>query len=141
MNLKDLIAVSGISGVFKIAGNRNNGLIIEDLDTGKKKFAPSRRHQFTPLESIAIYTDDDSTELSKVFSNMMDQLEDNPPVNPNSKPEELREYFADVLPDFDRDQVSSGDIKKVIKWFLFLNERNLLSQEAEAEVEETKEAE
>ena len=139
MNLKDLIAVSGISGVFKIAGNRNNGLIIEDLDTGKKKFAPSRRHQFTPLESIAIYTDDDSTELSKVFSNMMDQLEDNPPVNPNSKPEELREYFADVLPDFDRDQVSSGDIKKVIKWFLFLNERNLLSQEEE--VEETKEAE
>ena len=127
MNLKDLIAVSGISGVFKIAGNRNNGLIIEDLDTGKKKFAPSRRHQFTPLESIAIYTDDDSTELSKVFSNMMDQLEDNPPVNPNSKPEELREYFADVLPDFDRDQVSSGDIKKVIKWFIFLNERNLLS--------------
>ncbi|MDG1296648.1 MAG: DUF5606 domain-containing protein [Saprospiraceae bacterium] len=140
MNLKDLIAVSGISGVFKIAGNRNNGLIIEDLDTGKKKFAPSRRHQFTPLESIAIYTDDDSTELSKVFSNMMDQLEDNPPVNPNSKPEELREYFADVLPDFDRDQVSSGDIKKVIKWFIFLNERNLLSQEEE-EVEETKEAE
>ena len=140
MNLKDLIAVSGISGVFKIAGNRNNGLIIEDLDTGKKKFAPSRRHQFTPLESIAIYTDDDSTELSKVFSNMMDQLEYNPPVNPNSKPEELREYFADVLPDFDRDQVSSGDIKKVIKWFIFLNERNLLSQEEE-EVEETKEAE
>ena len=140
MNLKDLIAVSGISGVFKIAGNRNNGLIIEDLDTGKKKFAPSRRHQFTPLESIAIYTDDDSTELSKVFSNMMDQLEDNPPVNPNSKPEELREYFADVLPDFDRDQVSSGDIKKVIKWFIFLNERNLLSQQEE-EVEETKEAE
>ena len=139
MNLKDIIAVSGISGVFKIAGNRNNGLIIEDLDTGKKKFAPSRRHQFTPLESIAIYTDDDSTELSKVFSNMMDQLEDNPPVNPNSKPEELREYFADVLPDFDRDQVSSGDIKKVIKWFIFLNERNLLSQEEE--VEETKEAE
>jgi hypothetical protein len=139
MNLKDLIAVSGISGVFKIAGNRNNGLIIEDLDTGKKKFAPARRHQFTPLESIAIYTDDDSTELSKVFSNMLEQFEDNPPVNPNSKPEELREYFADVLPDFDRDQVSSGDIKKVIKWFIFLNERNLLS--LEDEVEESKDAE
>ena len=140
MNLKDLIAVSGISGVFRIAGNRNNGLIIEDLDTGKKKFAPARRHQFTPLESIAIYTDDDSTELAKVFSNMLEQIEDNPPINPNAKPDDLREYFADVLPDFDRDQVSSGDIKKVIKWFNFLNERNLLSLEEET-VEETKEAE
>ena len=140
MNLKDLIAVSGISGVFRIAGNRNNGLIIEDLDTGKKKFAPARRHQFTPLESIAIYTDDDSTELAKVFSNMLEQIEDNPPVNPNAKPDDLREYFADVLPDFDRDQVSSGDIKKVIKWFNFLNERNLLSLEEET-VEEAKDAE
>lgn len=140
MNLKDLIAVSGISGVFRIAGNRSNGLIIEDLDTGKKKFAPARRHQFTPLESIAIYTDDDSTELAKVFSNMLEQIEDNPPVNPNAKPDDLREYFADVLPDFDRDQVSSGDIKKVIKWFNFLNERNLLSLEKET-VEETKDAE
>jgi hypothetical protein len=132
MNLKDLIAVSGISGVFRIAGNRNNGLIIEDLDTGKRKFAPARKHQFTPLESIAIYTDDDSTELAKVFSNMLEQFEDNPPVNPNGKPDELREYFADVLPDFDRDQVSSGDIKKVIKWFNFLKERNLLSLEDDA---------
>ena len=140
MNLKDLIAVSGISGVFRIAGNRSNGLIIEDLDTGKKKFAPARRHQFTPLESIAIYTDDDSTELAKVFSNMLEQIEDNPPINPNAKPDDLREYFADVLPDFDRDQVSSGDIKKVIKWFNFLNERNLLSLEKET-VEETKDAE
>ena len=140
MNLKDLIAVSGISGVFRIAGNRNNGLIIEDLDTGKKKFAPARRHQFTPLESIAIYTDDDSTELAKVFSNMLEQIDDNPPVNPNAKPDDLREYFADVLPDFDRDQVSSGDIKKVIKWFNFLHERNLLSLEEET-VEETKDAE
>ena len=68
---------------------------------------------------------------------MLEQIEDNPPVNPNSKPDELREYFADVLPDFDRDQVSSGDIKKVIKWFLFLNERNLLSlEEEEAETTE-----
>ena len=140
MNLKDLIAVSGISGVFRIAGNRNNGLIIEDLDTGKKKFAPARRHQFTPLESIAIYTDDDSTELAKVFSNMLEQIDDNPPVNPNAKPDDLREYFADVLPDFDRDQVSSGDIKKVIKWFNFLHERNLLSLEEET-IEETKDAE
>lgn len=140
MNLKDLIAVSGISGVFRIAGNRNNGLIIEDLDTGKKKFAPARRHQFTPLESIAIYTDDDSTELAKVFSNMLEQIEDNPPINPNAKPDDLREYFTDVLPDFDRDQVSSGDIKKVIKWFNFLHERNLLSLEEET-VEETKDAE
>ena len=136
MNLKDLIAVSGMSGVFRLAANRNNGLIVEELDTGKRKFASARKHQFTPLESIAIFTDNDSEELAKVFRNMLDQLEDNPPINPNSKPDQLREYFADVLPNFDRDQVTTGDIKKVIKWFSFLNERGLLTTEPESSEEE-----
>lgn len=136
MNLKDLIAVSGMSGVFRLAANRSNGLILEELDTGKRKFASARKHQFTPLESIAIFTTDDSEELAKVFQNMLDQYADNPPINPNSKPHELREYFADVLPNFDPDQVSTGDIKKVIKWFSFLHERGLLTQEAEGSSEE-----
>ncbi len=51
-----------------MAANRGNGLIIEDLASGKKRFASARKHQFTPLESIGIYTDDgDTTELKNVF--------------------------------------------------------------------------
>jgi hypothetical protein len=46
MNLENLVAVSGMSGIFRIAANRNNGLIVEDLITGKKKFASARKHQF-----------------------------------------------------------------------------------------------
>lgn len=128
MNLENLIAVSGLPGIFRLVANRNNGLIIEDLDSGKKRFAPARKHQFTPLASIAIYTDDgDSTELKNVFRNMLDQLDDNPPVNPSGSTDEVREYFTDVLPNYDRDKVTMGDIKKVIKWFTFLHEKDLLS--------------
>ena len=144
MNLKDFVAVSGLSGIYRMAANRNNGLIIEDLDSGKKRFASARTHQFTPLESIAIYTDDDdSIELAKVFSNMQDQAEDNPIPAGNAKSDVLREYFNDVLPNHDRERVHVSDIKKVIKWYRFLQERNLLnlSEEApeSAEKEETAE--
>jgi hypothetical protein len=136
MNLENLVAVSGMSGLFKMAGNRNNGLIIEDLDSGKKRFASARKHQFTPLESIAIYTDDgDSTELKNVFRNMLDQLEDNPPASVNGPGDALYDYFEDVLPNYDKDRVHIGDIKKVIKWFSFLNERNLLTTTAADEEE------
>ena len=128
MNLEDLVSVSGMSGVFKMAANRNNGLIIEDLDNGKRKFASARKHQFTPLESIAIYTDDDdSVELAKVFRSMLEQIDDNPPVATNAKSDIVREYFNDILPNHDRDKVHVSDIKKLIKWFNFLKERNLLS--------------
>lgn len=133
MNLENLIAVSGLPGLYRMAANRSNGLIIEDLKTGKRRFASSRKHQFTPLESIAIYTDDgDSTELKNVFRNMQQQMEDTPPVSPNASSDELHGYFADILPNYDRDRVFTGDIKKVVKWFNFLNETGAL-QETEDE--------
>lgn len=121
MKLENLVAVSGLPGVFTMVANRNNGLIVEDMTHGKRRFASARKHQFTPLESIAIYTDDgDSTELKNVFRNMLDQMEDNPPVEVNAPANEIHEYFADVLPNYDKDRVNTGDIKKVIKWFVYL---------------------
>ena len=133
MKIENIMAVSGLPGLYRMAANRNNGLIIEDLSTGKKRFASSRKHQFTPLESIGIYTDDgDTAELKVVFRNMLDQLEDNPPVNAGASTEELQEYFADILPNYDRDRVKIGDIKKVIKWFGFLKEKQLLEEEEAA---------
>lgn len=127
MKLDDLIAVSGLPGLYKMASNRSNGLIVEDLETGKRRFASARKHQFTPLGSIAIFTDDgDSVPLADVFRNMKDQLEDNPPVAANAKSEELFEYFTDILPNYDRDQVYPGDVKKVIKWFNSLHSNGLL---------------
>lgn len=133
MKLDKLIAVSGLPGIFRMAANRNNGLIIEDVATGKRQFAASRSHQFTPLESIAIYTDDgESVELKHVFRNMLQQMEDNPPLEANAPSQDLREYFEDILPNYDKNRVSASDIKKVIKWFNYLNDCGLLSEEAES---------
>lgn len=129
MNFEKLVAVSGLPGIYKMVANRNNGLIIENMDSGKKRFASARKHQFTPLESVAIYTDDgDSTELSNVFRNMLDQINDNPPIDAKSSKDDLHDYFADVLPQYDRNRVMTSDIKKVIKWFTFLNDRNYLNE-------------
>ena len=130
MKIDNILAVSGLPGLYRMAANRSNGLILEDLNTGKKRFASSRKHQFTPLESIGVYTDDgDTAELKIVFRNMLDQQEDNPPSKIGNSPEELHEYFADILPNYDRDRVKIGDIKKVIKWFMFLDKKDLLQDD------------
>ncbi|KAA3637775.1 MAG: hypothetical protein DWQ02_06230, partial [Bacteroidetes bacterium] len=130
MNFDEIIAVSGLPGLYRMVANRSNGLIVEELSSGKRRFASARKHQFTPLASIGIYTDDgDTVELKKVFRNMDDQFEDNPPVDVNVSGEDLREYFSDVLPNYDQDRVKTADIKKVIKWYVFLKEGNMLSLE------------
>lgn len=137
MNLEKLVAVSGMPGVYRMAANRSNGLIVEEIPSGKLKFASVRKHQFTPLESIGIYTDDGETvELKVVFGNMQKQLSDNPPVDPGSDSQALYAYFGQILPNFDRDRVHPGDVKKVIRWFIFLNEQGLLEETPSAPDEE-----
>jgi hypothetical protein len=136
MKIENLVAVSGLTGLYKLVANRSNGLIIEDLKTGKHKFAPSRLHQFTPLESTGIFTNDgDSVPLSKVFQSMLDQKEDNPPVELTATNTETHDYFEDILPNYDKDQVKTSDIRKAIKWFNILKEMDLLTAEPEEKAE------
>ncbi len=129
MNLEKLVAVTGMQGLFKVVGTRNNGLIIEDLDSGKRKFAPMRVHQFSPLESIAIFTYEDAEPLKDVFKAMLDKKAENPLPSPNESNGVLEAYFRKVLPGYDEDRVKISDIKKVIKWFSFLEAKNLLVSE------------
>ena len=39
--------------------------------------------------------------------------------------DELREYFAKILPNFDRDRVHNSDIKKLIQWYNILIENGV----------------
>ena len=127
MNLKDYVVVTGLPGVQKIVSTKNNGMLVGDIDTGKVRFASVRKHQFSPLETISMYTDDDdSVELKVVFQSMLDQLNENPMPSAKAKSEELRAYFTKILPNHDRDMVHISDIKKAIRWFQFLHERGLL---------------
>lgn len=127
MNFKDLVAVSGLPGLYKSVVTRNNGLIVEDMDSGKTKFLSVRKYQFTPLESVAIYTEDDTAELKVVFSTMMSQEATIPIPSTSSNSATLFSYFESILPDYDKDKVLISDVKKVIKWYNFLKQRNLLS--------------
>jgi hypothetical protein len=133
MNLEPYVAISGAPGVFKLKTPRSNGLVVEEIDTGKVKFFATRKHQFTPLGTVAIYTLEDSTELKVIFNTMLEQMADNPPASVKSPNHEIFEYFEKILPNFDEDRVYISDIKKVIKWFTFLNERNLLEASDEEE--------
>lgn len=135
INLENLVAVSGMPGLYKIAANRQDGLFVENIDTGKTKFASVRKHQFTPLETIGIYTYSDTEALGDVLQAMKDQMADNPPIAAKSPADELQDYFRSILKEFDEDKVRPNDIAKVIKWFNFLKERDMLVEVASSEEE------
>jgi hypothetical protein len=127
MSLEKITSISGFSGLFKVITTRKDGIVAEDLVTGKSTFASSRKHQFTPLASIGIYTDDgDSIALFQLYKNMLEHRAEMPATEQSAQ--DNAAFFAKVLPTYDRDRVYPQDIKKAIKWFRFLADRELINE-------------
>ena len=126
MNLKDIMAISGLPGLYKMVTSRNNGLLVANMDTGKTKFCSVRKHQFTPLGSIAIYTIVDTIPLKDVLSTMHEQKNDIPLPAEKADKSVLQEYFVQIVPQYDTERVYASDIKKLVKWFRFLEKHELM---------------
>lgn len=120
MKLDNIIAVSGMPGLQKLLATRNNGLLIESFESGKRQFVSVRKHQFTPLVSIGIYTYTDTTPLDDIFKKIHTINATDPIPDPNDKADDLRAWFKTIVPDHDEDKVHINDIRKVIKWYNFL---------------------
>ena len=133
MNLSNVLAVSGLPGLYELAANRPNGLLLIPIEGGKSKFCSSRKHQFTPLETVAIYTSSDTAELKNVFNSMTVKIQEVPLPDLKGGRDVLNSYFEQILPEFDRERVYPNDIKKVIKWYVALEAQGYLSATDEEE--------
>jgi hypothetical protein len=114
MRLKNVIAVSGESGLFELVDTKNNGVVLKNPIDGKVKFYSMRIHQFTPIETIGIYTDTDTVDLKDIFKRMTENAASIPIPNVKESNNKLLEYFVQLVPDYDRDRVYASDVKKVI---------------------------
>ena len=120
--LQTILAISGKPGLYKLVSRAKNSLIVEILDETHRRLPAFAADRITSLADIAMYTDGDDVPLGKVLENMK-QLEESKEASINYKKasgDELREYFAKVLPNFDRERVHVSDRKKLIQWYNIL---------------------
>ena len=138
--LKDILAISGYSGLYKYLKESRNGIIVENLETGKRMNAdPTSR--INSLEDISIYTENGDMELKDVFKAIFDHEDGGKALNPKKiKSDELKEYFAEVIPEYDEERVYTSDIKKILTWYNALQALNMLNfEESEEEEQENRE--
>lgn len=117
-----ILAISGKPGLYKLISRGSKSLIVESLDETHRRLPAFGNDRITSLADIAMYTDTDDVALSKVLDSMK-TLESGKTANIDYKKasgDELREYFAKVLPNFDRERVHVSDIKKLIQWYNIL---------------------
>jgi hypothetical protein len=143
MEYSKLVAVTGMPGLYELINTKSDGAIVRSLEDNSTKFASSRIHNFSHLESIEIYTTGDNVNLVEIF-NAMEAAGGKLPDGKDN--DALKKYFEKVFPDLDFERVYPSDQKKMVKWFDILKKNNIeikLSEpepEAEEPVEEEKPA-
>ena len=49
---------------------------------------------------------------------------------------EIKAFFEEILPEYDKDRVYVSDMKKIIQWFYLLSQHNMLAEPEEGKNEE-----
>ena len=122
-------------GLFELVSSKSDGAIVRSLDDNSTKFASTRQHQFSHLESIEVYTVRDNVNLTDIFK-AMESAGGKLPDEKDAKA--IKAYFEKVYPDLDFERVYSSDMKKMVKWFGIISAKGIeikLSEVAEEEEE------
>ena len=141
--LKEILSVSGKPGLFKLISQGKNMFVVESLIDHKRIPVYTRETKVVPLGEISIYTNNEDLPLGKVLRQIKEK-ENGQAIDFNPKTvtsEELKSWFATVLPEFDRQRVHPSHIKKIMSWYNLLLSENLTDFAGDEEVQEVKENE
>lgn len=115
--LKTILSVSGKPGLYQLVSHGKSMLIVESL-VDKKRIPAYAKDKVISLGDIAIYTESTEVPLHEVFAAIKEKENgEKASIKSSSTTDEFRNYFAEILPDFDRDRVYPSDIKKLIGWY------------------------
>lgn len=131
MEYNQLVAVSGLPGLFELVSSKADGGIVRSLEDSSTRFVSTRVHQFSHLESIEVYTIRENVNLVEVFK-AMEKATLALPVEKDASA--VKSYFKQVFPDMDFDRVYDSDRRKMVKWFTQLKNAKIelkLSEGAE----------
>lgn len=120
--LKSIVAISGKPGLYKVLSQGKNMLIVENLTDGKRIPAHSSE-KVVSLGDISMFTDGEDKPLHEILEAIKAKENGGKAgIDPKSDNNALRSYFAQIVPDYDRDRVYPTDIRKLLQWYNLLTE-------------------
>lgn len=135
MDLSKILSIAGKSGLFNVVSQGKSAVIVESLTDGKR-FPAFGNEKISSLEEISVFTTGEDTPLKEVFKSMYTKLEGKQAIDPKSDNRKLRDFFLEMVPDFDQERVYTSDIKKIITWYNTLLEHDLFNFSEEEPVKD-----
>lgn len=135
MEFSKIISVTGLSGLYELISSRPDGAVVRSLEDNSTKFAATRQHNFSHLESIEIFTLKENITLADVFSAMKNSKTKKP--EPKAANGDIKKYFEKLDLGLDFEKVYTSDMKKMLKWHDILEKNKIdftqKSEEQEAD--------
>lgn len=130
--METILAISGKPGLYRLVSRGKANLIVETLDQQHRRMPAFASARITSLGDIAMFTIEDDVPLWQVLKAVGEKEEGKPASIDYRKAsgQELRGYFAEVLPNYDPDRVHDSDIKKLLQWYNILVEAGITDFEA-----------
>ncbi|GAB3828914.1 DUF5606 family protein [Pontibacter rugosus] len=138
IDLRQVAAISGQSGLYRVVKPTRTGVIMESLEETPKTMVAQARHRMSLLDEISIYTTDEegTVALAEVFDLIHEKYGDELPLGEKPSNEEYKEFMTSVLPNFDDERVYVSDMKKLAAWYHIVNKYVGFTESAASESEE-----
>ncbi|MEM7370718.1 MAG: DUF5606 domain-containing protein [Bacteroidota bacterium] len=151
IEIKDVVALTGSPGLFRVVKSDDRAIIIEAMDDRKRRQLVKGNMMVSKLVDVSIYTNEDSEPLVHILQAVKEKYGSELPVSKKSSKTELMEFLESVLPDYHQEKVYPSNVKKLISWYKVLSafdvnlelpdeEEEQESEAAEAQVEEAAES-
>lgn len=145
--LETILSIAGKPGLYKLVSRAKMNLIVETIDEKKKRMPTFATDRVTSLSDISMFTEGEDVPLYEVLVKVREKEEGKIASLDwrKASAKQLQDYFAEVLPYFDRDRVHNSDIKKLLQWYDILinagisNFEEILKPAGEEETDESQE--
>ncbi|MCC9135554.1 DUF5606 domain-containing protein [Pontibacter silvestris] len=139
IDLRQVAAISGQSGLYRVVKPTRTGVIVESLEENPKNMVAQARHRMSLLEEISIYTTDEEATipLADVFDRIHQKYGDDLPLSEKPSNEDYKAFIAEVVPEYDEDRVYVSDMKKLAAWYTIVNKFVGFTEEKASEEDTT----
>ncbi len=137
--LKELAAISGMPGLYRLLKAARHGVLVETLDEKRARIMAPARNKVSLLSEISIYTTDYDVNvpLDEAFGRIRAAYGEDFAVSNKSSEAELTAFMEKALPEYDAERVYFSDIKKLAHWYGIVSKQVPYTEAAAAEAEVT----
>ena len=130
MDLKEIMAIAGKPGLFKMVAQAKNGIIVESI-IDQKRIQAFTHDKISSLEEISIFTETEDKPLKELLKSMFEKLEGKEAPDFKNDNNKLKTFFGEMMPDYDKERVYVSHMQKIVTWYNLLLQQDLLNFEEE----------